>query len=558
MTHTRKLNRSTSGRSAARRVLPIAAAALAASSGVAFTGSAFAATTSNVVQVTASEDTYSSSSRPTFTFGNSPSIVAGAKNGDRMVSYLKFKVGSLPAGKAVSRVELKLTRDTSTLLPTTVKVKKTGPTSWTEAGLNFRNAPAVGDDLASVNPRPTATSVTFDLTKSVTRAGTYTFAVTSPQANAIARFTSSEARTGKPQLTVTLKSVPRTPTTPPATTPPATAPTTPPATVEPTPEPTTPAPTTPAECTVNALLVPSCGVLWGAAAGGFSDTPRDQALREWEAKSGRTSSIYHTYHRGDEMFPTKAEIAMANEPGKPRVLFTNWKVGYGTKWAKVAAGEQDARIDRLSAYVKANYNAKFFMAIHHEPENDVSTDPASGMTAKDYAAMFAHTVKRMKANGVNNVVFVMAYMNIDKWNQTAWWKDLYPGDDVVDWVGVDAYVNAEPGGYNNGDFNNLMNRTSNPSYFPGWYNWALTKNKPIMAAEWGVYECMKTCSPTEKAKLYDTVLPQLKAMPGLKAIVYFDTASDQAGKDMRIDSTPEALAAFKNIAADPIFNVKLA
>ena len=182
--------------------------------------------------------------------------------------------------------------------------------------------------------------------------------------------------------------------------------------------------------------MPSCNVLWGAAAGGFSETPRDQALREWEAKSGRTASVYHTYHRGDELFPTKAEIAMANEAGKPRILFTNWKVGYGTKWGKVAAGEQNARIDKLSAHIKANYGRdKFFMAVHHEPENDVSTDPRSQMTAKDYANMVRHTIKRMKANGVTNVVFVMAYMNVEKWNDSPWWSDLYPGNDVIDWVG---------------------------------------------------------------------------------------------------------------------------
>ncbi len=40
-------------------------------------------------------------------------------------------------------------------------------------------------------------------------------------------------------------------------------------------------------------------------------------------------------------------------------------------------------------------------------------------------------------------------------------------------------------------------------------------------------------------------------------MVYFDTASDQAGKDMRIDSTTEALTAFKRIAADPVFVVKV-
>jgi hypothetical protein len=39
--------------------------------------------------------------------------------------------------------------------------------------------------------------------------------------------------------------------------------------------------------------------------------------------------------------------------------------------------------------------------------------------------------------------------------------------------------------------------------------------------------------------------------------VYFETAHDQSGHDIRIDDTPEALAGFKKIAADPRFNVKL-
>ena len=50
---------------------------------------------------------------------------------------------------------------------------------------------------------------------------------------------------------------------------------------------TTPAPgkTTPpasGDCVTGALLVPSCGVLWGAAAGGFTSAPRDQELKDWE------------------------------------------------------------------------------------------------------------------------------------------------------------------------------------------------------------------------------------------------------------------------------------
>ena len=89
------------------------------------------------------------------------------------------------------------------------------------------------------------------------------------------------------------------------------------------------------------------------------------------------------------------------------------------------------------------------------------------------------------------------------------------------------------------------------------YNWALTKNKPIMVAEWAVYECKTTCDPNEKAKLHATVVPQLKGMPAIKALVAFDTASDQQGLDMRIDSTPQALSSFQKIAADPMFEVRV-
>jgi hypothetical protein len=540
VTHTRQPNRPTR-RKVARRVLSVAATALAAAGTL--SAPAWAASESSTVRVTASDDSYTSSSRPSYKFGSSSSIVAGAKSGDRMVSYLKFKVGTLPAGATVQKVELKLTRDPSTPLPASVKVKKVANTSWTEGALSNKNAPALGSKVASASPAAEAAAVTLNLTGAVTKAGTYTFAVTSSATNAIARFRSTEEGSAGPQLTLTLASGTTTPAPKPVET-----------------NPTTPAPAPPvdpANCTVDAKLVPTCNVLWGAAAGGFSETPRDQALREWEANSGRTASIYHTYHRGDEMFPTKAEIAMANEAGKPRILFTNWKVGYGTKWGKVAAGDMDARIDKLSNYIKANYTAPFFMAIHHEPENDVSTKAGSGMTAKDYAAMYRHTVQRMRANGVNNVVFVWASMNVEKWNNSSWWYDLYPGNDVVDWVAVDSYINAQPGGYHNGDFNYLMNRTTDKKKFPGWYNWAVTKNKPIMVAEWAVYECKTTCDPNEKAKLHATVVPQLKGMPAIKAMVAFDTASDQQGLDMRIDSTPEALASFKKIAADPIFQVRV-
>jgi beta-mannanase len=316
-----------------------------------------------------------------------------------------------------------------------------------------------------------------------------------------------------------------------------------------------PAPAKPAAaktCKVDAQLVPTCGVLWGAAAGGFTATPRDQALYQWEKTSGRPTSIYHTYHSGDQLFPTKAEIAVAHKAGAPHLLLLNWKVDAGTTWAKVASGAEDKRIDREAAYLKKTFTDNFYLVIHHEPEDDVNPAAGSGHTAADFAAMFRHTVTRLRADGVHNAKFVVAFMNNEKWFATSWWKQLYPGDAYVDWIAVDTYVSAAKSGYHTGDFASQLTRTPNKATFPGIYPWATKEHpgKPFMLAEWGVYG-----DASRKAAVFDTVLPELSRFPALKAMVYFDTPKDQGGRDIRIDASASSASAFRKVAAGPVFQV---
>ncbi|GIE35448.1 hypothetical protein Ait01nite_084930 [Actinoplanes italicus] len=309
-------------------------------------------------------------------------------------------------------------------------------------------------------------------------------------------------------------------------------------------------------CTTDAKLVPSCGVMWGGAAGGFTSKPRDVEHKNWEKLSGRTATIFHTYHKGDEPFPTKAEIAMTKDPAKPRVLLLNWKIAYGSNWAKVAKGEQNRRIDAFAQRIKA-YDKKVFLVLNHEPENDVVAKRGSGWEAKDFAAMYRHTIKRLRAQGAGNVVNVMAYMGNEKWMAQSWWKDLYPGDDVVDWIGLDSYVSVEKGYYHYGTFGDLLDRKPKGGGL-GFYEWATTKHagKPIMIAEWGGYH--RIGRTTDKSAVYNSVIPQLTKRPAIKAIVHFDTKNDDEGnRDISIDSTKAGLAAFRKLAANPIFNVKL-
>jgi beta-mannanase len=517
------------------------AAGVAVSAGftVLTAGAAGAATVAEAHTIAASEDAYVSSTRTGDNFGAIDKLVVGTSAGETRTAYVKFVVPALPAGAAVTQAHVTVRVDGPTDTSRLSAYPVTG--AWSETTITGGKLPVTSATAAgSVLPKSSDTFLTVDVSSTIKTAGTFSFALKSAATNAVTRLRSSEYVTTeqRPQLAINY-------------TVPTTAPT-----KAPTTAPTTAAPTT--NCTTGALLVPSCGVLWGAAAGGFTDTPRDQALKDWEAMTGRTSTIYHTYHKGDEKFPTPAEIAMTTDPAHPRVLMLNWKVSYNSTWAKTAAGAQDARIDAWANYVKTTYpTKKFFLVLHHEPENDVDATAGSGMTAKDYAAMYRHVILRLRADKVTNVVNVLAYMGNEKWMAQSWWKDLYPGDDVVDWIGLDSYVSVEKGYYHYGDFGSLLDRQPTGGGL-GFYDWSVKTHpsKPIMVAEWGMYH--RLAYPTSKAAAYNTVVPQLVKHPQVKGVVYFDTASDDSGdRNIAVNSTPDSLTAFKQVAANPIFNVKL-
>jgi hypothetical protein len=283
----------------------------------------------------------------------------------------------------------------------------------------------------------------------------------------------------------------------------------------------------------------------------YTGTPLDRGIAELESMTGEPFDLVHAYHRNDQLFPTPTERAVALQPGHNRLLFLNWKPATDMTWAAVANGQADARIDREANYIKATFDHPFFLTIWHEPENDVNPTPGSGMTAADYAAMFRHVVERLRADGVNNVITVMTYMNYLPWEQKSWFNDLYPGDSVVDWIAVDSYVSGAASGYDTGDFNYMMNKSGGG--FPGFYKWATQEHpgKPIMLGEWGVYQ--NQSNPGGKAAFYRSVGREIDNYPALHALVYFDMPNPPAGKvgSTSPNTTPDALAAFEALRRDP-------
>jgi beta-mannanase len=305
---------------------------------------------------------------------------------------------------------------------------------------------------------------------------------------------------------------------------------------------------------VSSILVSSCGIWWGAAAAVLGSESVDQALTNYETTIGRTVDIAHYYHRGTQLFPTASEISRAHQAGAHRLLLENWKPENGSTWAAVAAGAQDAEIDAEAAHIKANFGDKFFLAIHHEPDDEVVATSGSGFTASDYAAMFRHVVLRLRGDGVSNIVTVMDFTGSPKWGSQSWYNAMYPGDDVVDWLAEDPYVVGPTGGSFDSDYDQMVNRTFSGYAFPGFYDWAdqVGGNKPIMLAEWGVDD--PASSPGYKAAKFNYMASHLGDMSRVKALVYWDSNTFPNVGTTRVDSSASSLAAFRALGSLPVLN----
>jgi hypothetical protein len=312
-------------------------------------------------------------------------------------------------------------------------------------------------------------------------------------------------------------------------------------------------------CHTAAKLVPTCGILWGVAPGARTEERGAAALADFERKTGRHQAVYHAYHHGiRQLFPTEQEIAIARQPGRKRVLLLNWKPE-STTWAGIARGDRrtDAFLDRLAEHLRRNFREPFFFAIHHEAEDQVRERRGSGYTARDYAAMYRHVVHRLRAHGATNLVTVLVHMAYVPHTTKTWFSDMYPGDDVVDWIGFDTYSYSDPG-YGHGDFAELLNRRSalKPGW-PGFYNWVRARHpgKPLMVAEWGVWFSKR--NPGHMAAFYREVGQQIGRFPAIKAMVHFETPANRKGQDSSVDSTPAALREYRRLGKLPVFQVSL-
>ena len=240
-------------------------------------------------------------------------------------------------------------------------------------------------------------------------------------------------------------------------------------------------------CSVSDKLVNSCRPWLGSFVNGYGGVAGDEQsqIAAQEQRQGRQNDVVHTYHSLGNNTLNSTDTYFANRPNT--ILFTNWKPV--SKWASIASA--NSAIDSMANSIKALGSTKIMLTLWHEPENDVSPggDPncpnvqykGSAGTVADYRNMWAYTENRFAADGVTNVVWVMNYMSFSNWDCLV--PDLYPGDNLVDWVVFDPYGPNTHSGVS--DFVGTVSRFTNLLTADTDSTHSFT-SKPWGFGEWGV------------------------------------------------------------------------
>jgi hypothetical protein len=151
-------------------------------------------------------DTYTSSTAPAQNFGAATDVRSVAGTGVNLKSDAFFQVNVMGLTRPVQNAKLRLyvtnASNQGVAIYSVSNTYKDTATPWTELGLNYNNAPAIGGTpLSSVGVGAANTWVEFDVTAAIAGNGVYSFGLRALSTNDV-RYSSKEAANNKPQLII--------------------------------------------------------------------------------------------------------------------------------------------------------------------------------------------------------------------------------------------------------------------------------------------------------------------------------------------------------------------
>jgi beta-mannanase len=316
------------------------------------------------------------------------------------------------------------------------------------------------------------------------------------------------------------------------------------------------------------ILAPAANTIW------FGAAPKDHMseLDDFVTAAGQTPALFQYYNawaNANVQLPfdavkatylrnyvPPAPMAQIVTPMAPIVTWEPWDTSIDSveqlpyKLSTISNGDWDQYIVPWAMAVRS-WGQPLFLRFAHEMNGNwypwgtantpVSTGtglPPNGNTPQDYVDAWRHVHDKFRCLDVTNVTWI--------WAPNIWYsgsthlRDVYPGEDYVDWIGIDGYnFGDDPPDHTWETVDQVFEETLRRLEFIG---------KPLMITETA---CEEVSDPLSKAAWIDDFFAMLnRGKTFIRGFVWFNEGPPEKIHNWPIQSSVEATTAFStNIAA---------
>lgn len=277
---------------------------------------------------------------------------------------------------------------------------------------------------------------------------------------------------------------------------------------------------------------------YGCFTGAFvcEGSPLKKDIERFQAKAGKAPKIvmwFHAFVLGFD-FPAQTCSAAYEANAYPFIRLEPWswkgKDDNSFSLEDIVKGRFDECLAQFAQGAK-NWGLPLFISFGHEMNGNWY--PWSGNPGK-YKAAYKRVFEIFKKTGADNITWVWN-PNVEPLDRA---MDYYPGDEYVDWVGID--------GFNWGVTQDFSSWLSFDQIFGKAYELLRSSaDKTLMISEFASAE-----QGGNKADWIKATYKSIQSMERLKAAVWFDQKKEA---DWRIDSTAASRSAYAAAISENYF-----
>ncbi len=319
------------------------------------------------------------------------------------------------------------------------------------------------------------------------------------------------------------------------------------------------------------LVIPDRGAYTGAFIdfGGVEDQVSLEAIEAFEKMVGKHQAIIaSSSFWGEQSFPMDNLKLIWRHGSVPLVFWSPWDRPYEQRKGpdrfslnSILAGHWNRYIDDWADQART-FGKPMIVSFCNEMNGDwfpwsgiyygggkklesKAGAPRRWEGPETFKRAYRYVVNRVRDRGARNIQWLFQTNNysfpLDTWNLA---PAYYPGSDYVDWLGLSVYgkqFGDEPWV----DFWPLVD-------WPYQEIARLDPHKPIMIAEWATAEFPQAGDKAEWIREAFGIMRD--KLPRVKAEVYWHERwqnEDESYSNLRVNSSPEALAAYRKAVADP-------